>query len=366
MITSLHPTALTARIRQSINSLCGLTLGILIVGTSIDTRSHAADELYVGDISNNSVQKFDASTGAYLGATVKALAGLHGPRGILVNPGGNLLVSDQNAGTSAPGDILLYSRTTEKLLQRIVAHSDPSAPVAPRGVVLWQDAIFVADFTSESQSNKQPTPGRLLAYTIAGATDLTPDPVTEFPGGLPVEFHPRGAVIGPDGLLYVSNYANLITGLGGQVLRFDPATGNFIDVFINSTGGVGELNRPEGLVFGPDGKLYITSFRASADDTDKILIFQGPGGVSPGASDGGIDLDAVGQPRAFAQALLFGPGGFLFVPISGNGPDTGSVRRYDVVSKLFSNFVLPSASGGPLVAPWYLTFGQTNPSTLAY
>ena len=183
---------------------------------------------------------------------------------------------------------------------------------------------------------------------------------------MPVEFHPRGAVIGPDGLLYVSNYANLITGLGGQVLRFDPATGNFIDVFINSTGGVGELNRPEGLVFGPDGKLYITSFRASADDTDKILIFQGPGGFSPGASDSGIDLDAMGQPRAFAQALLFGPGGFLFVPISSNGPDTGSVRRYDVVSKLFSNFVLPSASGGPLVAPWYLTFGQTNPSTLAY
>jgi len=366
MIKLPNPTELPARTRRSIRTLCGLALGVLTIGISIDTRSHAEDQFYVGDVSNNSVKSFDASTGNYLGATVKAVAGLHGPRGLLINPDGNLVVSDQNAGTSAPGDILLYSTTTGKLLQRIVAHSDPSAPNSPRGIVLWEDTVFVADFTSESQSSKPPTPGRLLAYTIAGAADLTPDPVTEFPGTQPVEFHPRGVVIGPDGLLYVSNYPNLVTGLGGQVLRFNPATGNFIDVFVSSAGGVGELNRPEGLVFGPDGKLYITSFRASAIDTDKILIFQGPGGLTPGASDGGIELDAIGQPRAFAQALLFGPGGFLFVPISGNGPDTGSVRRYNVVSKAFSVFIPASASGGALGEPWYLTFGKTNPTTLAY
>ena len=55
-----------------------------------------------------------------------------------------------------------------------------------------------------------------------------------------------------------------------------------------------------------------------------------------------ISLDQVGQLHAVAQALLFGPGGFLFVPISGNGPDTGSVRRvrrYNVVSKTYDVFV---------------------------
>jgi DNA-binding beta-propeller fold protein YncE len=68
-------------------------------------------------------------------------------------------------------------------------------------------------------------------------------------------------VIGPgDGYLYVSNYPNLATGLGGDVLRFT-AGGDFVDVFIHDDGGVGHLNRPEGLVFGPDGSLYITSFR---------------------------------------------------------------------------------------------------------
>jgi hypothetical protein len=78
---------------------------------------------------------------------------------------------------------------------------------------------------------------------------------------------------------------------------------------------------------------------------------------------GRIDLDLVGQPRAFAQALLFGPEGFLFVPISGNGPDTGAVRRYNVDTKIFNLFVPP---GGPLKSPQYLTFGNTDPGTLAY
>ena len=63
------------------------------------------------------------------------------------------------------------------------------------------------------------------------------------------------------------------------------------------------------------------------------------------------------------MAILFGPDGKLFVPISGNGPDTGSVRRYDISSKTFDVFV-PAV--GPLGSPWYLTFVNTDSATLAY
>jgi hypothetical protein len=69
-----------------------------------------------------------------------------------------------------------------------------------------------------------------------------------------------------------------------------------------------------------------------------------------------------GQPRAFAQALLFGPAGKLYVPISGGGPTTGEIRRYDVLTKTFDIFV----KSGILGSPFYLTFGGTNPATLAY
>jgi hypothetical protein len=63
---------------------------------------------------------------------------------------------------------------------------------------------------------------------------------------------------------------------------------------------------------------------------------------------------------------LFGPDGKLFVPITGGGSDRGAVRTYDVTTKEFETFILPGDMGGGLQSPWYLTFTQTNPSTLAY
>ena len=161
----------------------------------------------------------------------------------------------------------------------------------------------------------------------------------------------------------VRNDPNTAQGqFGGRVLRYNPKTGELLGVFIDST-SANDLNRPEGLVFGPDGNLYITSFRRDANDTDKILIFDGETGEFLDK----IDLYVVGQPRSFAQALLFGPDGKLFVPITGDGPDTGSVRRYNLhYHKTFDVFVKPSSAGGPLGVPWYLTFGNTDPATLAF
>ena len=68
---------------------------------------------------------------------------------------------------------------------------------------------------------------------------------------------------------------------------------------IDQPGGMKDLHRPEGLVFGPDGRLYVTSFRADATDTDTILVLN----AATRALTDEIVLDQVGQPRAFAQAL---------------------------------------------------------------
>lgn len=354
------------RYLRSMGALLGVALMVVGLSISPPTQAQAADSLYVGDRGDNTVKRFDAATGEFLGAFVKqSLAGLHGPGGLVFDVGGNLIVSDQNAGTSARGDIQQYS-ATGNLLKRIVSHSDRNAPAVPRGIVLWNDHLLVAEFSTESRQHKPVSPGRLLKYTRAGVLVGAFTPPSLSTGA----FHPRGLVVGPDGLLYVSNFPDLVTGLGGHVLRFNPDSGDFVE-FIASTGGatcgcINELNRPEGLVFGPDGNLYVTSFRASVNDTDKIVVFQGPNGASPGAYIDRIDLDASFLPRAFAQALLFGPEGKLFVAISGNGPATGSVRRYDVTSKTFDVFVPARAQGGPLRQPWYLSFGKTDPGTLQY
>jgi DNA-binding beta-propeller fold protein YncE len=363
---------------QGIRAICLVVL-VLIVKLGFTAPTHAAeDTLYIGDAADNTVKAFDAEKGDFKGEFVKkGNSPIKGPMGLIFNSDGDLLVSNQNAGANKSGELLEFDGKTGKFLGALVPHNDPNAPFAPRGIVLLKDVLFVA---SQSGVGKDAPPGNLLAYTKDGVflADLTPDHNDEFPGALstpPREFHPRGVVIGPDGLLYVSvcddldpksaNFDPEFTPLQGSILRFDPKkNGAFVDVFASySLTACPYLHRPEGLVFGPDGNLYVTAFRANADDTDKILIFDGKGAYLDK-----IDLDQVGQPRAFGQALLFGPEGLLFVPISGNGPDTGAVRRYNVSTKtrVLPDFVPPAATGGPLGAGWYLTFGKTDPSTLAY
>ena len=64
-----------------------------------------------------------------------------------------------------------------------------------------------------------------------------------------------------------------------RVQRFEPLSGDFIDVFIgddpvtpvDETGG---LNFPTGIVFGPDGNAYVASFNG-----DRVLRYDGVTGA---------------------------------------------------------------------------------------
>lgn len=64
---------------------------------------------------------------------------------------------------------------------------------------------------------------------------------------------PYGIAFGPDDRLYVASF------LSDQILRFDAATGAFVDVFAEGDALPGGLNGPNGLLFGPDGLLYVTT-----------------------------------------------------------------------------------------------------------
>ncbi|MGJ7922883.1 Vgb family protein [Neobacillus sp. LXY-4] len=327
-----------------------------------------SDSLFIEDGSDNTVKRFDAISGDFYGTfVVPGSGGLNGPRGLLFDPVGNLLVSNQNVDKHKNGSVLKFNGQIGVLLGELVSSKDKNAPFSPRGTILSDDnVLFVAD--QINKNNKKP--GEVRAYDGSTGAFLGNLDHSGFDG----EFYPRAVIIGPDGLLYVSvrNNPNTIEGqLGGSVLRFNPVTRMLHDVFVESHD---DLHRPEGLVFGPDGNLYITSFREDSDDTDKILIFNGEGDFLFK-----IDLYIAGQqPRAFAQAILFGPDGKLIVPITGPGPltgnplgpDTGSVRRYtvDVLNNSFEFEVIvpPATENGPLGEPWYLSFGNTNHATLAY
>src|SRR5262252_3900570 len=84
------------------------------------------DSLYIGDGNDNTIKRFDASTGRNLGVFVTnkdcpqnpdpssppRIGCLYGPRGLVFDGSGHLLVADQNVNLNFPGAIYEYSAQT--------------------------------------------------------------------------------------------------------------------------------------------------------------------------------------------------------------------------------------------------------------
>jgi DNA-binding beta-propeller fold protein YncE len=342
---------------------------VFLVGYGVNAHSEDRDVLAIGDVSDNSVRFFDAKTGNVLMSPLIApnSGGLLGPTGILHDPRTKeWLVANQNVNTPFPGEVLRYDEQG-KAIGALIPSSDKNAPFAPRGMVLFKTKgdvriLFVADMGDVG------VPGKLLAYRVEGARAsfiANLDPNLKKPGTTGPQFHPRGVVIGPDGYLYAS-LRNLPEPCGGSIARFDPDKMQFKDTVLSNpidcASNVNNLHRPEGLVFSPGGDLYVTSFQRDGNDNDRILIISNATRRSEQQTSRSldwIDLAPPGPTRASAQSLIFGPDNNLYVPIL----NTGEVRRYNITTKAFWTFI--SSGRGP-GAPFYLSFGKTDPATLSY
>jgi DNA-binding beta-propeller fold protein YncE len=317
------------------------------------------DPVYVSNAADNTVKRLNVQGSANLATFVDSTHGLDGPMGLLFNRS-SLLLANQNVNLPQEGQILRYSSKTGSFQAELP--TSPKQPPAPRGMIVTSGRLIVASPICDPAASDL-TPGVLQEFDVSTGHLLAQYPKNCLSASS--TFHPRGVVLGPDGYIYVSNDPNGPTGNGGQVLRFSPDPRKlpigpadskpFIDCAANCTY---DLNRPEGLVFNPaESQLYVTSFKntGNPNSNDKILIFD-----RRGRQQDRIDLDKPGADRAYAQALMFGPSGRLYVPIF----NTGQLRRYDVSTRSakMSQVVAP----GTMAAPTYLIFGRTNPATLAY
>lgn len=134
-------------------------------------------------------------------------------------------------------------------------------------------------------------------------------------GGLNEAF---GMVFGPNGNLFVNSFNT------NQIMRYDGSTGEPLPV-TGKTGAVFaegcELHGPEGLAFGTDGDLYVCSIQ-----NDQVVVFYGPNAPSPGSCKNDSFLNptaGIDEPTS----IVFGGDGWVYA----TGQNSG-LHRYDAVT----------------------------------
>jgi streptogramin lyase len=235
---------------------------------------------------DNQVLRVDAATGAVVASYSTGVAN----DGITVGPDGSLYVADYN------GKQILHYDATGTFL------SSFGTTGTPQGLAWGPDGNLYVTTTNSSVERYSPTGSFLGVFIAAGS------------GGLS---NAKAIVWGPDGNAYVSSYSS------SEVLRYNGATGTFMNVFAAGSGGF------EDITFGPDKNLYVASYGDGA-----VYRYNGATGASLGTFVSGI---------ATAYGLRFDAAGNLDVSVR----SAGQIMTYD------------GTTGAPIGS---LATGLTNPA----
>jgi sugar lactone lactonase YvrE len=285
-------------------------LSIVTLLGLITSKADAA--LLIGNTEGNNIVVFDESTGTFQGNfTTPGLGGLQSPDALTIGPDGNLYVS--SGGNSG---LNLF---------------DPAYP---------QDSAIL----------RYSLTGEFLGVAASG-------------GGLT---RPYGNAFAPDGSLFVSSFRT------NQILRYNVTTGAFLGVFASDNnsglGSANGLNGPNGLLFGPDGSLYVTT-QGSANDISGGLTFpfasqvlryspEQVAGLAPSETPS-IFID---QPTPLPESEFISLLGLALAPTDDSlyvSDFAGGIRQYDLAGNLLS--VLSTNYTGTIPSSNFigsLTFGS--------
>jgi glucose/arabinose dehydrogenase len=294
-------------------------LGICFLGTFVaGVRTPARADLLVGSNRTDSVLRYDEQTGAFLGEFINSgSGGLKRPGGVVLGPDGNIFVS-----SNMTDSILRYSPSGAFLGEFVPSGFNGLSK--PSGLRFGPDGnLYVNSHGDKTQPNVStvlrfdgrtgaalPAPGKSGAtFVTAGSGGLDQDSV--------------GIVFGKDGNLYINSHlTNSVLRFDGQTGDPNPAPGRSGADFVAS--GSGGLNQPSGLVFGPDGNLYVAAHTPSAGH-GAVFRFNGQSGDF---LDMFVSVDSGGL--ANPTSLVFGPDGHLYIDSRRNA----SVLRFDETTGL--------------------------------
>jgi outer membrane protein assembly factor BamB len=284
----------------------------MALGGVAPSAQAAPRDLLVASLNTDSVKRYDGTTGAFLGDFVSpGISGQQQPFPLALGPDGNLYVG---GGGILDPNVKRFDGTTGAFIDLCISVS-PGAAI--------YTVTFGPDGNLYGSVSRDSAPVSGFVFVVDGTTCASLGTI-----GAGVLNSASGVAFGPDGKLYVGSYRT------AEILRFDPTTGAFIDVFATAPStcpGCAGL----GLTFGPDGNLWALVNYSTVIPTE-IWRFDAATGASLGA------FIPAGHPRPFLPGgLLFGPDGNVYVSSS----HTNQVFRYDGTTGAFIDYF---ASGGGL------------------
>lgn len=264
-------------------------------------------ELLVSGFSSDSVARFDIPSGTFL-SNLDPSAGIDGPLCTRLGPDGLLYVASE--GTDS---IVRFNPHTGALVDTFVTPGAGGLD-GPTGMT-WDGHgnLIVPSFNTDSVLKFDGATGASMGTLVSAGL-----------GGL--NGPDNGSIIGPDGNLYVPSYYT------NRVLKYSPS-GAFLGNFIAA------ISRPRVLEF-RGTSLFVTS-----ETADAVREYNATTGVFiknfVATGSGGLDLPI---------GMVFAPDGFLYVGSGSNG----KIFRYNGTTGAFVDVYLAAGAGG-VGLPAFLT-----------
>ena len=301
--------------------ICLTVTALSIAVQPVPPAAAAPLDLLVASFNTDEVLRYDGVTGAFVGAFVTAgLGGLDGPRGMTIR-GNELFIS------SFIGDqVLRYDLTTGAFLGVFASGGGLDGPY---DLAFGPDGnLYVANFFGASVPTGNPyiirfdSTGALLGQFAPPVGTACPPDCFMFPD------RPTGIAFGPDGRLYVSSYFN------DSVKVYNATTGAYEGEFVGP--GSGGLSRPEDIIW-VGSTLYVASYNSG-----QVLTYSNTG-----------TFLGVAATLTWPTGLLAGPDGRIYLA---QGAPTNAVRRLPADPP--DPFVPPDSGG--LGQPWGMVFGAPS------